>query len=69
MRHRLSIKSLRFVAWFVKSALLFAIVLPIGLVVLRWFGLIYAVSLGFLIIAIAIVFVAVFSKAYRNWPV
>ena len=29
--------------------------------------LIEIVALGFFLIAIAVVFVAVFSKAYRNW--
>ena len=37
--------------------------------VLRWLGPIYAVSLVFLTIAVSIVFVAVFSKAYKKWPV
>jgi hypothetical protein len=37
--------------------------------VLRWLGPIYALSLGFLVIAVSIVFVAVFSKAYKNWPI
>jgi hypothetical protein len=33
-----------------------------------WGG-IAAVAMGFLIIAVSIVFVAVFSKGYKNWPV
>ncbi len=34
-----------------------------------WYiGGIYLFSLGFFLIAVSIVFVAVLSKAYKNWP-
>ena len=37
-------------------------------IVIRGLGMILSVSLAFFLIAISIVFFAVFSKAYKNWP-
>lgn len=44
------------------------VLLGAGSFTLGWLGAINSVVLGFFLIAISIVFVAVFSKAYRNWP-
>ena len=50
------------------------IILTLTLAYLLWsvaswyLGGIYLISLSFLFIAVSIVFVAVLSKAYKNWP-
>ncbi len=52
-----------------KFITILALLLVAGHFALSYLGFLVAVSGGFLLIAISIVFVAVFSKAYRNWPI
>ncbi len=61
-------KFVRFTAKVAINTALIAAMFVVGSLIARWLGAIYSISLGFLVIAIAVVFVAVFSKAYRNWP-
>lgn len=62
-----------FEAWQMKlvvkslAVIICALILALGII--RIFDGIHAVFLCFFSIAVLIVFVAVFSKAYKNWPV
>ena len=52
------------------AAIVIALAALVGIrVFISEFGWILFVCLAFFSIAVSIVFVAVFSKAYKNWPV